>query len=222
MLCSGELKIMPLPKENKRSRKERDALLHLHRRLPFYIVRKFSFILDGNGVSRDDALQVCWLSLIRAAELFDPEWDCTFSTYAVRCGYYALVSHCTKEGMIRLPNQMSLRQANRYRKKNRMIFMGYGDIAVSNLRSQRQGFGVREKRSRSRDFLAEEKLWHILTTRLGKRQFCVIHDIFFDGKTLSSIAEEFHITMERVRQIRIAAIQRLRRIIPDSIEEALM
>jgi RNA polymerase sigma factor (sigma-70 family) len=73
---------MPAKHASVRSQEERDALVLQYSGLPWHVVRRYAHTRPVQRLGLDDALQVAFLGLLRAAEIWQAEREADFLTYA--------------------------------------------------------------------------------------------------------------------------------------------
>lgn len=90
---------MPLTEQQR-------ALVHDNRGLVFYVVRRMWAVLQFKHNSPEDAYQVGFISLAKAAQLFNPALNYKFSTYAVAVIKRDLLK-CDDADFIKIPQGVS-------------------------------------------------------------------------------------------------------------------
>jgi RNA polymerase primary sigma factor len=80
--------------------RERNEFLLFHRPMADWVAKRFHRQYQHD---EDDAQQICWLGLIRAASLFDPLRGFQFSTYAIHSMRRTMQRRWEEEFNIRLP-----------------------------------------------------------------------------------------------------------------------
>ena len=197
------------PDTRRRSLAARDALVlanvrlvgHLYKRLAsrYHSVRKLSM---------DEACQVGYLSLIRAAELFDDTLGFGFCAYAGRGICRAIKDAADRNTHVRIHRSAAneqdtdthFRLALRARSLSTIDAMPYQEQPT-------------EEDTQLDDAIASEEhqtLWRAMW-RLPARERAVIRMLYFEGMTLDQARSRLGgPCKERVRQIRFRALRRLR------------
>lgn len=199
---------------------ERNRLVEEHHRIPYLVVRQMRGWLMKCRISPEDALQICRLSLIRAAELYDHSGGAKFSTYAISCCRHGLARHCRQDGLIRLPaNQVSERRRKFVEQARRIVFIGDCDTGVVD--GHPRGWADIPDRCEvdRQDFLAIERLWEELR-RMPQRLALAVRLRYIEGRTLEECGSILGVTKERSRQLIRNGLRRLMRDLPESVMEA--
>lgn len=205
-----------------RSVAERDALVAANTRLVWHTLRIVARQAGTPSLSRDeDLFQDGMTGLIRAAELYDPAHGTQFSTYACRAIFDRIMRGLEARDLIRLPSHVrgEARREARERLKPRRLDVTYkppgggswtrndDEHRVARLAAREEagpGGGTRYDLARV-----------LARCRTGQERAVI--EARARGETLEEVGRKLGICKERVRQIQVAAVARLRRAAEDGV-----
>ncbi len=182
----------------------RNRLIRSHLRFVVLVARRF----QGNGLPLEDLINEGNLGLIRAAEMFDPERGCPFTSYAVLWIRQAV-------------NRAVRRYAREARPPRSMA--GWTTVSLDAPVGEEEDSGrlvdsIADQKGRRPDELAldsslREEIGDLLAA-LPPREAGILQARFGlqGGKpaTLEEVGERYELTKERVRQIEKKSLRRIR------------
>jgi RNA polymerase sigma factor (sigma-70 family) len=168
-----------------RNVEDRNILALENRRLVGYIVKSMGHLFREE--ERDDALQVGFIALMRAAELFDEKKHVKFSTYACRTIYNSLGRWKLTSGIIKIP-AWTVDTARRTEKsladaKKAMAMRREKEISELPLHERHTAASIDAADEAA---LVAEKLCHLAPLDREAVVRCIMHD-----ETMRSVAERF-------------------------------
>jgi RNA polymerase sigma factor (sigma-70 family) len=176
-----------------------EAKLHV---VPWVVNRLLPHSPGLQRLGFDDACQVGYLGLIRAAELWAPQRG-TFSTYAVRAIRRRLLhAALCSGGVIRVPSWVHRSGAGRC----------YADAE----RANRFGplpedvLGLESPAASTLDASEDVAAAISALDRLPRRQADIVRRVVMHGESCAAVARDFGLTRERVRQLKVAGLMALR------------
>ena len=183
----------PLPRPPVRDREARNVLVLQYSKLPGYVVnRLWKCYTAVRKLGYDDAVQIGYVTLLRAAELWEEDRNVSFMTYAysaIRRGIYDAV-RCKSKSNDPLETAWSFTQKN-----------DDGTTRDNLLPS-----------IRDRDRLMDREAIDMLRI-LPERMRTIVWRTVVEGQSYKILSQHYKISCERVRQIRKTALQRLARIL---------
>ena len=196
------------PDTNRRSIAARDALIlanvrlvgHLYKRLAarYHSVRKLSM---------DEACQVGYLSLIRAAELWDDKFGVGFGAYAGRGIVRAIKDAADRNTHVHI--HRSANGENDWDMHSRLSLRARSLVTIDAMPYQEQ---PREDDTQLADAIAGEErrtLWRAMW-QLPRKERELLRLIFFEGLTMMEISRTRSRCRENIRQIKQRALRRLK------------
>ena len=207
----------------------RNELVTRNLALVVSIVLKFK----SYGVDLQDLVSRANLALIRAAEKFDPDRGCKFSTYAtfwIKQGIYNAIAESGAE--VRIPRdayELGRYVAKRFKDRPlnvqdivKELGMDHKDAikaydalrAVNRQKDQTAFMEMESTSSGEQDAMEANELLPLLLVELNEREKKIISKRFgFDGKamTLKDIGDEQGVCKERIRQLETKALEKMRK-----------
>lgn len=181
----------------------RNKLLTANLKFVFDIAKKYK----GHGVPLLELISEGNMGLIKALEKFDTKYDVKFYCYGVWWIKQSIQDYI-KHRQLNLTNEVSdeindakVNQSGCYDEEDEIVTKR--DVIESNEDEENEKMLLHEKK----------KYIHEILNVLDDREKIIIKEYFgFNGKpkNLTDIAQMLNITMERVRQIKYNAIQKLR------------
>jgi RNA polymerase sigma-32 factor len=187
------------------------------------LVTKIVQDLRRNGVSVEDAKQEARCGLLEAARRFDPNKGFRFGTYARWWMLSAVTIY-----LVANKNILSSRRMKRTRKLLPSTFVSLdapmtsdGESAAELIASDEEGPDLTAEHAIDGERL-QRRLANALNS-LEPRERLVIQrrHLNDEAETLQTVADDLHITAERVRQIEKAALERLRKGLESSLTRTL-
>jgi RNA polymerase primary sigma factor len=191
----------------------------------FYVVR-IAREYSSFGIPFDDLLSEGNVGLIEAADRFDPNRGTQFITYAswwIRKRILNLIAR--QISVIRLPKYKVERLRRLRTAESNLRLLGQPQISLEHVLNEESGRKVGDSVSETHSAQAEESfisqdyenhVSRILENLPDKERFVLRHRFGFEANkpaTLQTIADMLGISRERVRQIEIQALERIRRIL---------
>lgn len=191
--------------------------------------------LFGSSMGRDDLEQEAMIGLIRAAQRFNPNAGVTFATYAIYWIRQAVTRAAEESTEIHLPSN-NMQNPDRRAKMFASDTSGHTRSLVSRWEkrfirlSDARPLKTMRTAEASDHHWAEKQLCtdprltvdkrlagqvraRLLLARLTPQEYVVIVRRYgFDGlggKSLKEIAEELHLSRERIRQVEVKAIKKM-------------
>jgi RNA polymerase sigma factor (sigma-70 family) len=158
-------------------------------------------IADRNNF--DDAMQECYLTVMRCAELFDLSRGLKFSTYMIRAMHNRLAIWKYKDHVVYVPRG-SVHQGNFRPLWNDAVDEGFFNYLVDPSPEFTAELEEREEHQRDRN-----RLRYRMVRRLNERQRYIVRQRW-KGRHLQDLADELGLCKERVRQIECKAIRKLK------------
>lgn len=194
-----------------RSKEDRDKIVQQWLGLPGYTInRKLGWLRKHiHRYGFDDANNVGVLTLIRAAELWDPSRGIKFNTYAINAIYHKIRDVVTDSGtVIHIPHDVfgRARRGETLDKKFKIAACRAKKVVQLEEGAMLLPAPVDQQATsqESSPLLAEA------LAALGSRERLVIQLRYYQKLTLRQIGTQLNISHERVRQIRDKALERLR------------
>ncbi len=197
-------------KASVRSIAERNVLVEQWMGLPKHVVHKK---LQGHPVIKsigvDDAVSIGTLALIRAAELWEPDRNILFKTYAMQSIINRIFQERMSGNLIRVPNSFQSGPG-----KPQTPFL---DLALKALNIKRlDTLGFKDRNEVNLEYPGErinkEELEEVMEAvrLLPSKYRYVLKRTMIDGEKLIVVGQEIGLVKERVRQIRNAALKHLK------------
>jgi RNA polymerase sigma factor (sigma-70 family) len=149
--------------------------------------------------SVEDAYQAAHFGLVLAAQRFDPSRGIKFTTYSTAWIINSLQRHASNGKLIRNPVRRTAEERDAH------------PPVLAALVSDREDGRYLDSRSESREPEPDARLVVAeLLKRVNGRSRRVLVMRYIEGMTLAEIAGELGVTKERVRQISVAALAKVR------------
>lgn len=186
------------PDERLRSVAARNVLIEQWKDLPGFVV--FKKMRNSNHVKKlgtDEAVQVGFLALVRAAELWDESRNIKFNTYAVRSIMVNVIMAGLADGVIHIPHHLAGPAGRKYRYRREAEaarrFAEFPDWLSSSSSTVEKDYG---------EVLAA-------VSRLPEKLAFVVRRRAIDGAVLAQIGGELGVSKERIRQLYNKAVHLL-------------
>lgn len=150
---------------------------------------------QNRGVSLEDLHAHVQLGFVRAATQFDPSQGWKFSTYAWASGWREAVA------FVRLERAKG------------MHIPGHHPIQRLKVGEINQEFDAAEPEHREQEHERNfgDEFWETATKTLPARDRRIVLGVFRDGKMYKDLAVELGITKQRVQQLNVRAVERIKR-----------
>lgn len=165
--------------------------------LPRFVAKKYRGILRARGIDQDDAEQVGHVALLRAAEIWDESRGVRFATYAVWSIRHRVELLIRTDGLIHVPAAHAERFGGRAKRARHPG--GIEDALHVAARREDEDRPEPDEMEKLRDAMRF----------LSARQQTVVMGRA-EGRTLAEMGERVGLSKERVRQIELAAMEKLR------------
>jgi len=203
------------PNTSIRSVDDRDALVLSNTGLVGHVVRQMRGLIHHCKMSFEDAHSAGMLGLLHAAELYNPADPrkakfCTYASWAIR---RSVMRAC--DTLIHVPRLAPAKQTpeimqlagNARRTISLFALVGKADLPLLAFEPDR------EEPDGSTEVSDEMRRVNWALKRLSFRDEKILRLYYLDGLSLSQVGELVGRTKERVRQIKLLALRRLRAIL---------
>ena len=187
----------------------RNAIVLKHRALPYYVVRKMGrYHPSILALGEEDAAQIGYIGLLRAAEIFDPSLGFAFSTYATRAIWQRIHQAAAVAGLVHVPSYMAGDKGPEKHQEAAQRARRCQPLLLEDEPAAPPAFdadAAREEAAALRKALAAAR------KRLTAQERRVIRIRFDDGQTLAAAGEKLHLSKERIRQIQNRALEKMKK-----------
>ncbi len=183
-----------------RSIEERDALVKQWNGLPMYVWAKMKHISTVRRFGRDDAVAVGFLTLIRAAELWDSERGVKFNTYAISSIMKEVGKAANDSHLIHVPEYVFRSNAPDKHKHDGERARAVVPLPPTFCKESPAPESDAERAREAYSLLGE----------LYSRDAHVIRRCVMQKAKLKEVSLELHVSKERVRQYRLRGIKKLK------------
>lgn len=172
---------MPTKHPSVRSIEERDLLIQKYYRLPQHIVNQLWRVPSVQRLGHDDAIQIGFLHLTRAAELWEEDRGVLFKTYAYRAIKSGVLESSRRRQFMPLPqSEFPLEMEDSWNKRMEVVQEIRWDGVLSSV--------------------------DLLPTRLRE----VIIKTCLEGRPYQEVGKGLKVSKERIRQLRQKALKWLK------------
>jgi RNA polymerase sigma factor (sigma-70 family) len=173
----------------RRTLENRNALVERHLRLVYLVAKRYTRNCTPMSRENEQALLVSAAipRLIRAVELYRPDFHCEFATYALSAIRRQMQTACSREA--------------RYRQRYKQAVTAAGSsylhelCTISDTDEERQGWPL---------------LYRLIRPHLDHDELKIIQAIFWHDRTLREIGEAQSVSRQRIFQIKQEAMAKLR------------
>lgn len=197
----------------------RNALVVANYYLSQFVVKKLWGLSQVKRLGWDEAMQVGLVTLIKAAERFNPAFGWTFSTYAMASMKREILKAARHNSLIHVPEYHI--GSKKTPKNHEPSIYRHGAKAKQAAAFRASGGSAGQQGFLEIPDTASEVLQELIRcesrdrllvalAKLMPRHRQVLQLRFWDGLTLRAAGKVLGLTKERVRQIQAAAVDRLR------------
>lgn len=168
------------------------------------------------NLNEEDCIGAGYVGLTKAAAGFNPEFKVLFSTYACAAIKQTIYREIREGRLIRVPYRSNRAREETITRQQDALRASFVPLAMTGTKEDYAVLALpeEEKPCPVEEADSTEYLQRVLRTamrHLTRREKEVTRLVVVEGKTLRAVGEILGITKERVRQIRLKAIVKLRR-----------
>ena len=187
-----------------RSIEERNKLVEQWKYLPSYVVhKKMKYNPIILNIGKEDAVQIGFVALIRAADLWDDKAGVAFNTYAMTSIMNWIVREGLNSGLISVPTYL-LKEAHQNHHFKKYVNI----VKTAKYSTNEEHVDYRY----SKDIITRDNVEFVKVVlgKLNERRRTILYKYFFQGKSFRRIGEEVGLTKQRVEVIICRSIELLR------------
>lgn len=216
-LILAALQEYPCTKYERAHKSAVDECLRVNAGLVYQCAKRFKGRALGAGLETADLIQEGNLGLVRAVQKYDPSKGFSFSTYAYYWVFQAIQRAIAGYNCIHIPinrrdADTELGELAKRARKPISLSLEVGDPGQSGPCTL--GELLESTNTPATDSLTavREDMDHLACAmlRLTPRESRVLRLRFFDNMTLEQVGEIFGLTRERIRQVEVQALSKLR------------
>jgi RNA polymerase sigma factor (sigma-70 family) len=187
---------------------DRNALVEQWLFLPARVFRSLSHIPRVRTMGKDEAEQIGFVAMIRAAELWDDRRE-KFVTYAYRCIYCQLMQNASDQGVIHVPQHIRSPAKNRpptveerfcAERANRVTSLARGESSYRTDQKEGRVFDLPDTKTVEHDRREQLDAVRTAADRLRPELRDAIVSHYFQGENLRSIASDVGLTHQAIHQ----------------------